>query len=360
MKHQIDLQLVVVVGLLLGIGIIMVYSTSAVYAGETKGDEYRYLRRQIVWTFIGVAAMLVAAFIPMDVMVKLCRPALLGLVALLVLVFVPAVGREINNARRWLSFGVWSFQPSELGRIILPLYAAHFLAERNMNEGFCRSLLPLIIVVCVVSGLIFLQPDYGSAFLLIVTVGVMLFFARVKLAYLFLLGASSVPLLAIMILKSSYRLRRIYTFLDPWQDPQGAGYQIIQSFLAFGSGGTLGKGVGMGMQKLFYLPAVFTDFIFSIVGEELGIIGTVGVVALFVYFLILGFRIAMRSPTGFLRLLAAGITTTIILRAIVNVAVTTGCLPTKGIPLPFISFGGSSLIADLTGVGILLNVSRMS
>ncbi len=360
MKRSIDLQLIIVVMILLGIGVIMVYSTSAVYAGEKLGDEYCYLRRQLLWIAIGIIAMLGLMFVPMDTMTGLCKPALLGLIFLLVLVFVPYVGREINNARRWISVGIWSFQPSELARIILPLYAAHFLSEYDAKKGFCRSLLPVVIVVCVVSGLILLQPDYGSAVLLIATVGIMLFFARVKLTHLFLLGASAAPLLVIMALKSAYRLRRISTFLDPWQDPQGAGYQIVQSFLAFGSGGALGKGVGMGMQKLFYLPAVFTDFIFSIVGEEFGIIGTVGIVVLFAYFSFLGFRIAMRSPTKFLGLLAAGVTTAIVLRALVNVGVTTGCLPTKGIPLPFISFGGSSLIADLAGVGILLNVSRAS
>jgi len=258
-----------------------------------------------------------------------------------------------------LRIGAVGFQPSELGKLALILYLADYLTRKQDKiKSFSRGFFPPMLVLGGMTGLILIQPDLGTVVLLGIVSLILLFVAGIRIIYLGGLVLFSLPALYFLISGVGYRQRRILAFLNPWQHATGAGYQIVQSFLALGSGGIKGVGLGESRQKLFYLPASYTDFIFSIVGEELGFIGTVSLVVLFLVFLWAGIRVAYQSPDLFGYLLGIGITVAISLQAIINIGVATGSLPTKGISLPFISFGGSSLLFNMMGVGLLLNISR--
>ncbi len=346
---------------LTSIGIIMVYSASAIISLERYNDPYFFLKRQMVWVFLGLVGMLFAARINYRAFPKLLKPALIFTLFLLVLVLFPQFGKEIAGARRWLRIGDFTLQPSEMAKLILILYMADTLSRKKEKiKNFAYGFLPPLIILGVIFILILLQPDLGTALIILVVILGMLFVSGVRLRHLFSLFLIALPSIWLLINKVGYRKRRILAFLDPWGDPRGAGFQIIQSLLALGSGGILGRGLGEGTQKLFYLPAPHTDFIFAILGEELGFVGGAVVIILLGVFIYFGARIASRAPDLFGSLLALGITTWIGLQAIINIGVATGFLPTKGIPLPFISFGGSSLIFSLIGVGILMSISLQS
>lgn len=346
---------------LTNIGIIMVYSASAIISLERYNDPYFFLKRQLVWVFLGLLGMLFAARINYRAFPKLLKPALLFTLFLLVLVLFPQFGKAIAGAQRWLRIGDFTFQPSELAKLILILYMADTLSRKKEKiKNFTYGFLPPLIILGAIFILILLQPDLGTALIILVIILGMLFVSGVRLRHLFSLFLIALPSIWLLINKVGYRKRRILAFVDPWSDPRGAGFQIIQSLLALGSGGIFGRGLGEGTQKLFYLPAPHTDFIFAILGEELGFLGGVAVIILFGAFIYFGARIARRAPDLFGSLLALGITTWIGLQAMINIGVATGFLPTKGIPLPFISFGGSSLIFSLIGVGILLSISLQS
>ncbi len=346
---------------LTSIGIIMVYSASAIISLERYNDPYFFLKRQLVWVFLGLLGMLFAARINYRAFPKLLKPALLFTLFLLVLVLFPQFGKEIAGARRWLRIGDFTLQPSELAKLILILYMADTLSRKKEKiKNFTYGFLPPLIILGAIFILILLQPDLGTALIILVVTLGMLFVSGVRLRHLFSLFLVALPSIWLLINKVGYRKRRILAFIDPWNDPRGAGFQIIQSLLALGSGGILGRGLGEGTQKLFYLPAPHTDFIFAILGEELGFLGGVAVIILFGAFIYFGARIARRAPDLFGSLLALGITTWIGLQAMINIGVATGFLPTKGLPLPFVSFGGSSLLFSLMGVGILLSISLHS
>lgn len=346
---------------LTSMGIIMVYSASAIISLERYNDPFFFLKRQLVWVFLGLLGMLFAARINYRAFPKLLKPALLFTLFLLVLVLFPQFGKAIAGARRWLRIGDFTFQPSELAKLILILYMADTLSRKKEKiKNFTYGFLPPLIILGAIFILILLQPDLGTALIILVVILGMLFVSGVRLRHLFSLFLIALPSIWLLINKVGYRKRRILAFVDPWSDPRGAGFQIIQSLLALGSGGIFGRGLGEGTQKLFYLPAPHTDFIFAILGEELGFLGGVAVIILFGAFIYFGARIARRAPDLFGSLLALGITTWIGLQAMINIGVATGFLPTKGIPLPFISFGGSSLIFSLIGVGILLSISLQS
>lgn len=355
-----DYWLIIPVIALAGLGIVMVYSASSIVAGDRFGDPTFFLKRQVLWVLLGSAALVVTHHIHYPALRRL-TPLLLAVAVLsLALVLVPGVGRVAGGARRWIAFGgPFAFQPSESAKLVLALYLANFLTNRaTVVRDLRAGVLPPLLVTGVMFVLVLMQPDLGTAMLMALLTLAMLFASGARMGHLLMLMGAGVPVVAAAIAGEEYRRQRILAFLDPWADPQGAGFHIIQSLLALGSGGLLGVGLGSSRQKFFYLPERETDFIFSILGEELGLLGTGAVVLLFALFAVRGYRAARRAPDRYGSLLAAGITTMILVQAIINIGVTSGVLPVTGVPLPFVSFGGSSMLFTMIGVGVLLNISQ--
>jgi len=342
---------------LLGIGIVMVFNVSYFHAERDLGDPYYFFRKHVAAVMIGLVGALVATRLSSDVYQRLAYPTVI--VALLALVAVLAVGTVRGGAQRWLVVGTTSLQPSELAKMALVLYLACSLAQkRDRIHEFKRGVLPHCMVGGTMAALLIVEPDFGSAALCIGLVGFMLFVGGARLVHLGLLALAAVPALAHAVFSESYRMGRLLSFLDPALDPQGAGYQLNQSLIAFGSGGVAGVGLGASQQKMYFLPAAHTDFIYSIVGEELGMLGALLVLGLFAVLALRGLRIASRHPDRFGSLLAAGVTLLLVVQALLNVGVVLGCLPTKGLVLPFISYGGSAMLVTLAEVGILLALAR--
>jgi cell division protein FtsW len=356
-----DRVLLVITLILLGIGIAMVYSASAVIALKKFDDPHFFLKKQILWAVLGGLGLYAAFRIDYHRLQPWALPILAVSLVLLLLVFLPPLGREIHGTRRWIQFAGLSFQPAELAKLALILYTASMLVKKGERiADFVYGFFPHVVLLGIFFFLIVLQPDLGSAVVLALLVLTLLFLGGSRPAHLLSLGVFLVPFLYQLISGVGYRWKRVLAFIDPWQDPTGAGFQIIQSFLALGSGGLLGSGPGEGKQKLFFLPEPHTDFIFALIGEEWGLIGGLVVIGLFLVILWRGTRIALRAPDPFGAYLAAGLTLMIALQALGNLAVVVGLVPTKGLPLPFVSFGGSALWVNLVGIGILLNVSRQS
>ncbi len=344
---------------LLGVGLVMVYSASSIVAYDRMADSAYFLRRQATWIGIGLAAMWIARSVHYQRLRVYAVPLLLATAVLLVAVLVPGIGRVAGGARRWIALGPTSFQPVELAKLALPLFVAQFAVRRSADmRDLRRGVVPPLIVTGVLAGLVLLQPDMGSAVVLVVVTMTVLFLAGARIAHLGLVALAALPVAALAVAAAPYRLRRFLAFLDPWSDPQGSGFHIIQSLLAFGSGGLIGVGLGESRQKFFYLPERHTDFIYAIVGEEIGLLGTMGLLLLFAFLAYRGYRISREAPDRFGSLLAAGITAAIVGQALMNMGVATGLLPVKGVPLPLVSFGGSSLVMTMIQVGILLNISQ--
>lgn len=357
-RRPMDSWLFVAVLALVAAGVVMVYSASAIVAHDRFGDSAFFLKRQAVWAALGMMALAITQRIHYA-RLRAFTPVLLFLtLAALVLVLVPGIGRVAGGARRWIAIaGPFAFQPAEGAKLALVLYLAHVLTARGRTDTL-QAAGPPLLITALCGGLILLQPDMGTALLLgALTLG-LLFIGGVRPLHLLGLSAATLPVLTVAVLGEGYRRQRILAFLNPWRDPQGAGFHIIQSLLALGSGGLLGLGLGNSRQKFFYLPEQHTDFIFAILGEELGLIGAVAIVALFGLLAVRGFRIAREAPDRYGGLVASGITLMIVLQAIINIGVTTGVLPITGVPLPFVSFGGSSLLFTLISVGVLLNISQ--
>lgn len=352
-----DFVLFAIVLALLSIGIIMVFSSSAVAAGQTIGDPFYYLKRQLLWALLGLVAMVIVMNIDYFHYRGYVDWFLLGSIILLAL--VPLIGLESKGATRSLGFGSISFQPAELAKIAMVLYLARNHSRNPLRiQSFGKGLMPSLLVMALLCGLIMLQPDLGTTVTLAGTTFIVLFAAGARLLHLGLLAVAGVAAVALAIYLEPYRMKRFLAFLDPWADPLGDGFQTIQSLLALGSGGLFGLGLGAGKQKLFYLPERHTDFIYAIIGEELGFFGAFTVLLLFFGFAWRGYKIALSTRDSFGSLVAVGITSLVIFQAIINLGVVTGSLPVTGITLPLISYGGSSLLFTLIGVGILLNVSR--
>ena len=350
--------LAVVAGLSL-IGVIMVFSASAVVAGTRFHDSIYFLKRQVVWLVVGFAVLHLASRIDYALWRKLAPWLLGGTALLLVVVLVPSLGLVAKGARRWLRLGPFSIQPAELFKLAVVLYLASYLARREDRlTQFKAGLMPPLVVVGLMAGLVLLQPDLGTVVVVGAVVLTMLFLAGARPLHLLGLILATLPVAALLIMRSSYRRQRIMTFLEPWKDAGDAGFQVTQSFLAFGSGGLFGVGLGEGKQKLFFLPEAHTDFVLALVGEELGLVGTTAIMLLFVVLVLKGFQIAASAREPFGRHLAIGITLLIGVQVLVNAGVVTGVLPTKGLTLPLVSYGGSSLVVSLLAVGILLSVSR--
>lgn len=340
-------------------GVIMIYNASAIMAERRFGDSTLFLKKQLLWAIMGLFVMIAVSKIDYNLWQKL-SPYLL-IISFFLLLAVLIVGKEIGGARRWLKLWVFTFQPSELAKIAMIIYLARSLDKKRAKlKDFKIGVLPHLIILGIFFGLILIEPDLGGAIIL-ASVGLIMFFmGGVKLLHLSYLGLGMLSCAVISIIGSNYKMRRILGFLDPWADPQSKGYHIIQSLTAFGSGGVFGRGLGNSQQKLFNLPEPHTDFIFPIIGEEWGLVGALTIVFIFIVFAWQGRKISLKAPNLFGSFLAAGITFLITFQAVINIAVVTGCLPTKGLALPFLSFGGSSLMFSLIGVGILLNISRQT
>ncbi|MCK4400899.1 putative lipid II flippase FtsW [bacterium] len=347
--HKQNIALLSAVFVLISIGIIMVFNTAAMVS---------ILVRHLILAFIGLIFMFTSMNIRYEMLKKLGKPLLVLTIILLILVYFPHIGRAAGGARRWIRIGHFSMQPSELAKLVMIMYASNFLSKKRHNiKEFIRGFLPPMLVLGLVLALI-IKNDLGSCVLIAGIVLTMMFISGANMKHLAIFFLASLPAIYIAIRTFPYRMKRIMVFLDPWEDPLGKGYQIIQSFYALGSGGWWGKGLGKGIQKLFYLPEAHTDFIFSIIGEELGFIGTLLIIMLYTYIIWRGIIIAYHAPDLYGHLLAIGITAMIAYQVIINIGVVTGLLPTKGTTLPFISFGGSSLIVNMIAIGLLINVSK--
>lgn len=353
-----DLVLLLMVVALTSFGIVMVYSASSVMAAKNFHDGAYFLKRQGLFALVGFTIAALAMRIDYHYWRKLAVPVLLLSLVLLVLVLMPGVGGKVKGASRWIRLPGFNLQPSEFAKIALIMYMAYSLEKksdkiRSLSYGF----LPYMVVLTVMLLLILKQPDLGAALTLAGVAVLMLFAAGTRLVFLLGTLLMAAPIVAYLVFNSAYRLRRIKAFLNPEQDPTGIGWQIIQSKYAFGAGGLFGQGLGEGKQKLFYLPEAHTDFILSVVGEELGFIGVLVIVGMFFILVQRAMRIAMAARDPFGRFLALGIAVLFAIEASVNMGVVTGLLPTKGLALPFLSYGGSSLLISLLAVGILLNIS---
>jgi len=343
---------------LVTVGILMVYSNSAILAERDYGDAKFFLRKHLLFATLGVALMFVFSRMRYYALRKLAYPALAVSAIALGLVLVPGIGIKSGGARRWLDLALFSFQPAEFAKIAIVLYMAHSLTKKEEKiKTFRVGFFPHIIVTSMLVLLVLAQPDFGSAVAMATLVFLILFIAGARITYIITCILGLLPLLWYLIMSAEYRRQRIAAFLDPWEHASSSGFQVIQSFYAFGVGGLAGRGLGDGRQKLFYLPEAHTDFIFSAIGEELGFVGVMGIVILFFILISLGFSVAFRTAEPFGAFLAAGITAFLGLQVTINMAVVLGLLPTKGLTLPFISYGGTSLVASLIGVGILTGVA---
>jgi len=354
-----DLWLFAIVVALVSVGVVMVYSASAIVAADRFHDPFFFLRKQFFWAVVGFAGLWVAMRLDYRRLERFVIPLLAVSFVLLVLVLVPPFGQQINGTRRWFRAGFASFQPVELAKFALVLYLASFLTRRqDAIRSFTQGLLPLLMMAGALAGLTILQPDLGNSLALIILTLALAYLAGARPAHMLAVAAAALPVVVVLVAMKPYRWRRMVAFMNPWDDPQGSGFQIIQSFLALGSGGWFGLGLGESKQKLFYLPEPYTDFIFSIIGEELGLMGAVAVVVLFALLIWRGLRIGLRAPDPFGSYLALGLTVMLATQTLVNIGVVTGALPTKGLPLPFISFGGSALLMTMFSAGVLLNISQ--
>ena len=339
-------------------GVVMVYSASAVIAQKENGNQFHYVLKQGVWVAIGFVAMLLAMQFNYQQLKN--RRIVYGLLFICTLGLIGVFAfSATNGAHRWLKFPGFSLQPSEISKLALIIFLAYFLEKRAGEEGdFWRTFLPCGIVTGWLAGLIVLEPDFGTAMMLAFIFIVVVYTAGARLAHLAIAAAPALVIAAGLLIFVPWRLKRLVTFLDPWADQQGAGFQVVQSLIAIGSGGIDGLGFAQGKQKMLFLPFAHSDFIFAVVGEELGLVGAVAIVAVFALFFWRGIRTALLAPDRFGMLLSLGIVTSIVAQALFNISVVLSLVPTKGIPLPFISYGGSSLVPTLAAVGILLNVSQ--
>jgi len=354
-----DIGVILSAAFLTAVGVLMVYSTSSVFSLERHGDPNVYLIRHSINLAIGLVSMFILMHIDYRHLRKLVYPAYIVGLIMLIAVLVPGIGKMAGGARRWIDIGVITFQPSEIAKYILILYLAHSLTKkRGKVDNFMVGFASHIMIAGVYIVLILIEPDFGTATTLLIVLFGMLFIGDVKLKYMIPVGLVSVVFLVLGVMSQGYRRKRMTAFLNPWDDPLGAGYQVVQSFVAFGLGGIYGSGLGDSTQKLFFLPQAHTDFIFSIIGEELGFIGIVLVIIGFIILLIRSLKVSLRAPDLFGCYLVFGCILLITLQAGTNMAVAVGLLPTKGLTLPFISYGGTSLVTTLAAVGIILSVSK--
>ena len=350
--------------ILTGIGLVMVYSASCVISMDEHNTLFYYLKRQSIFLFISLGVMYITASFPYRLYKSMAYIILFVALGLLVAVLIPSLGIKVNNARRWLDFGLFAFQPAEFAKLAMIIFMAYSLSkkqEMGKLRTFNIGVVPHAIVFCLMAVLILCQPDFGTIVVMGMICWGMMFTAGVPLLYLICPLPLIIPVVAyFLVFRVSYRFDRVLGFLHPWDDPLGIGWQLTNSLKAFGSGGFFGKGVGLSMQKMHFLPEPHTDFIFSVIGEELGLIGVTAILMLYGLILHTGTRIANQSDSFFGTLTATGITLYLGLQVIINTGVALGVLPTKGLTLPFISYGGTSLIINMAAMGILMNIGALA
>jgi cell division protein FtsW len=353
-----DVQLLFPVLFLVGIGIVMVYSASSTLAIKKFGTSYFFLKKQALFAFAGVIVLVISRHFPYKYYRMLAYP-LLGLsMTLLAVIQFTDLGLSAGGSIRWIKLGSFSFQPSELARIALGIYLAYSMEKKGEQiKNFSIGFIPHVLVLCVFAALIFIQPDFGSVAILGALTWIMLFIGGVRFWQLFASLLIIIPAAYLFLIHAEYRVKRILGFLNPWEYPADEGYQMVHSLMAFGTGGLWGTGIGKGYQKLFYLPEPHTDFIFSVIGEELGLLGVLIIIVLYAWIVMRGIAISRKAPDLFGAYLAVGLTIAVGLQIVVNMGVTLGLLPTKGLTLPLLSYGGTSLLLNMAAIGILMNIS---
>ncbi len=352
-----DARLLFPVLFLVGIGIVMVYSASSALALKKFGSSYFFIQKQALFALVGLIALVAARHFPYRALRLLAYPAIVLTLGLLLAVLLTGLGHTAGGATRWLRLGGITLQPSEIARMALILYLAYSMSKKQDRiREFSIGFVPHVMVLLVLLVPIILQPDFGSVVILASITGIMLFVGGVPLRFLALAGLTLAPVAGWLLWSADYRVRRLMSFLNPWEYPTAEGYQTIHSLMAFGSGGLWGTGIGKSLQKLFYLPEPHTDFIFSVIGEEFGLVGVTTIVTLYGLIIWRGLAIARQTADPFGALLSFGLTTAIALQVCVNMGVTLGLLPTKGLTLPFLSYGGTSLVMNMAAVGIVMNI----
>lgn len=365
MKHKTpDMILLFISLILLAIGLVMMFSASsstAMAITKAHPDPFYFLKRQMIWLFLGFIGMFIVYGIDFQRLERFI-PWIYGLNALaLVAVLIPHIGSEANGARRWLAVGPIGFQPSEFLKITLVLFVSWFLTRNGrISTSFTKTMIPLLVLTLPVIALVFKEPDFGTAFLLALVVGAMICLSGMRLTQLLLLGSGIIPVGIFFMMTAKYRMSRWSAFFHPWKDPLGSGYHIIQGLIALGSGGLLGLGLGASRQKYFYLPEQHTDYIFAVLGEEGGFIATFFVIILFIFLSARGMNIALKQKDAYSKLIAAGLTVSMIGQALLNMGMVMSVFPPAGVALPFFSYGGSSLMVTMMMIGILLNLSRIA
>ena len=352
-----DVRLLFPVLFLVGIGIVMVYSASSALAFKKFGTDYYFLKKQLLFALLGIVALIICSHFPYRLYRSLTYPLLILALIFLTATLITELGHSVGGAKRWFRLGSFSFQPSEFARFALVIYLAYSMNKKKDElKDFYVGFLPHIMVLCMFTVLIIFQPDFGSVVILVVLTWVMLFVGGVRISHLITSLVLIIPMAYFFMISADYRLKRIMSFLDPWQYSADYSYQIVHSLMAFGTGGIWGTGIGKGYQKLFYLPEPHTDFIFSVIGEELGLLGVLIILGLYILIFWRGIFIAKNCKDSFGSFVAIGLTTAIGLQVGVNMGVALGLLPTKGLTLPFLSYGGTSLLLNMASIGILMNI----
>ncbi len=356
LRADLNVFLTIIATLIL-ISCLFVYSASSVYALETFGTSFFFIKRQFIGLGVGIIALFIGRILPLSFLKQIAPLFFLGTLGIIIIALFPSFSRTIHGSSRWISIVGFSFQPSELLKISVLLYSAWFLEKKTTkNSASSQYFFYFCCLIGLMCYILLKQPDFGMTITLLFTIIVLFFCAHAQIKHIIITCVGLIISAAYLILFRPYRLQRILTFLDPWQDPKGAGFQIIQSLIAIGSGNWFGTGIAHSRQKFFYLPMQHTDFIFSIIAEETGFIGCIFLIMLFILLLYFGIRIAYQLSDAFSTLVILGFTIMIHLQAIINMAVTTGLAPTKGIGLPFISYGNTSLVCSLFMVGVIINM----
>lgn len=356
MKKTDKLILISVVLLSL-FGLLMIYSSSSIWAEYKFNDSYKFLKTQGIFLVIGYFIIYIISKIPYQTYLKYSNIILISCIVLLILVLIPGIGSIRNGSRSWFGIGSLGIQPSEFAKIGIIIFAAKYLTNNKMKD-ITHSVLPILCVVILVFGLIMLQPDFGTGIIIVVTIIVLLFISGVKMSFFIKLGVIGLIGIIGLIIIAPYRLKRIVSFINPWADSLGSGFQIIQSLYAIGPSGLLGTGLGNSIQKHFYLPEPQTDFIFSIISEELGFMGVLIVTTLFIIIIYRGIETSIKQEDNFAKYLSFGLIFSLAFQTILNLMVVVGLIPVTGVTLPFLSYGGSSLLVSMTNIGIILNISK--
>jgi len=357
---QYDIALLFPVLFLVGIGIVMVYSASSALALKKFGTSYYFLKKQSIFALLGLVVLVISCHVPYRIFRSLTYPLLILAIIFLVAILISGFGYSAGGAKRWFRITIFTFQPSEFARFALVIYLAYSMSKKiNKIKEFKVGFLPHALVLCTFAVLILLQPDFGSVVIFGAITWIMLFVGGARILHLFGSLVLVFPIIYYLMFSADYRIERIMSFMNPWQYSADKGYQVVHSLLAFGTGGIWGTGIGKGYQKLFYLPEPHTDFIFSVIGEELGLFGVLIILGLYTVILWRGISIARTSTDAFGSFVAVGLTTAMGLQIFINMGVSLGLLPTKGLTLPFLSYGGTSLLMNMASIGVLMNIGTM-